>query len=115
MNVDIKIDDGVVYVGSMQYDSMHVATTDELVTYATDIASAKTAYYNAHQTALWTTLQADMDAYPAVKATMVASINAVTDTKSKQAFNDVKALIQQLQQEITDLKHVVGQGQQMEP
>lgn len=67
------------------------------------------------QTQEWKDLRVDIDQYPLVKSNFINSVGLVTDLKTKAALNDARALIQHLQQEIVDLKSVIGKLNQYEP
>lgn len=109
---------GVVFTA---WNAQVIGTNQPTMAYLASIEPAATNWWNAYQysvrqTPEWAVLQSDVDAYPTVKSNLTTSIAAVTDAKTKAALNDAKALIQQLQQEITDLKHVVGKNvMQLEP
>jgi hypothetical protein len=71
--------------------------------------------YSIRQTPEWNALTNSIAAYPAVRDAATVDIQQVTDAKTKTALNDLKALCNQLQDEVQKLKKLVGKNMQVEP
>lgn len=70
--------------------------------------------FNLRKTVYWTNLITDIDMYPPLMDTYSSNLLLVADSKTKQAFKDLKDLIKKLQDEIKDLKVIIGKLQQYE-
>jgi hypothetical protein len=72
------------------------------------------AQFNLRKTVYWTNLVTDIDMYQPLMDTYSSNLLLVADSKTKQAFKDVKDLIKKLQDEIKDLKVIIGKLEQYE-
>lgn len=95
-------------------DNLPIPFTNINQVISTEILPGSDWKFNVRQTVEWKTLKADLDQYSPLMDAYTNSVYAVVDNKTKKALNDAKVLIKQLQQEIKDLKAVVGKLNQYE-
>jgi hypothetical protein len=64
--------------------------------------------FELRKTVYWTNLVNDIDMYAPLLDTYTNSVSAVSDNATRKALNDAKNLIKKLQDEIKDLKVIIG-------